>query len=85
MTSQNILRHCDARAHPCQNTSQKLLKYLDGQTQGVKRTVIRCGVSVETERVPGLYSGSVSPDPPISAGKSFILGKPSFIRNTEDS
>ena len=29
-----------------------------------------------------LHSGSVSPEPPSSAGKSFILGRPSFIRKT---
>ena len=30
----------------------------------------------------GNYSGTVSPDPPSSAGKSFIFGSPSFIGST---
>ena len=28
------------------------------------------------------YSGSVSPDPPISLGRSFIFGRPSLMRRT---
>jgi hypothetical protein len=28
------------------------------------------------------YSGMLSPEPPISSGKSFSFGKPSFIRST---
>ena len=28
------------------------------------------------------YSGTASPDPPSSAGKSFIFGSPSFIGST---
>src|SRR5262249_50091279 len=31
---------------------------------------------------PLAYSGSVSPDPPISFGMSFIFGRPSFMRST---
>jgi hypothetical protein len=33
----------------------------------------------------GFYSGSVSPEPPSSAGKSLSLGSPSFIGRTVDS
>ena len=35
-----------------------------------------------TSLAPSGYSGTVSPDPPISFGKSFILGRPSLIRST---
>jgi hypothetical protein len=43
--------------------------------------------STEGRRAPALrgiasYSGSTSPDPPISLGTSFILGSPSLIRRT---
>jgi hypothetical protein len=39
------------------------------------------GVSVSKRHVSKRHSSSVIPDPPISAGMSFIFGKPSFIRN----
>lgn len=34
---------------------------------------------------PGNYSGIASPDPPISLGKSFNFGRPSFIGRTVSS
>jgi hypothetical protein len=40
------------------------------------------GAGAFTVVVPSLYSDSNSPEPPISAGKSFILGSPSLMRRT---
>ena len=42
----------------------------------------RSAISPGTRSGPSYYSGTVSPDPPKSAGKSFILGNPSFIGST---
>jgi hypothetical protein len=35
--------------------------------------------------VRGCYSARLTPDPPISFGKSFIFGNPSFIRSLVSS
>lgn len=37
---------------------------------------------VRSDRAATLHSGSVAPEPPISLGMSFILGRPSLMRST---
>ena len=58
----------------------------DGQGRSPVRTAAApgCGVCPEAdcETQRPAYSGTVSPEPPNSAGKSFSFGKPSRIGST---
>lgn len=50
---------------------------------GVWRTELSaCRPQIEFEPVDAHHSGKTVPEPPISAGKSFSFGKPSFIGST---
>ena len=73
-------------SYPANQAADGLRAELDDRRHttmsATRRAIIQCGLFRAS--LSG-YSGSVSPDPPISAGKSFIFGSPSFIGCTVDS
>ena len=54
----------------------------NGEVASAKRRIANPGASSPRNITKMDYSGSVSPDPPISLGRSFILGSPSRIATT---